>query len=141
MKLSSVKVERSSTPELNMTSMIDVVFLLLIFFMITANYRQTEKELESAIKEKQSGAGSQTDFEPVLIEIVPGGSGYVYRIGGSDYSSQRELEAQLGRITNKADGAFVQVSDGALFGMAATAIQACKSVGFLSVSYIPETGK
>ncbi len=89
MKLSSVKVERSSTPELNMTSMIDVVFLLLIFFMITANYRQTEKELESAIKEKQSGAGSQTDFEPVLIEIVPGGPGYVYRMGGTDYHSER----------------------------------------------------
>ena len=77
----------------------------------------------------------------MLIEIVPGGSGYVYRIGSSDYSSQPELEAQLGRITNKADGAFVEVSDGALFGMAATAIQACKSVGFVSVSYIPGTGK
>jgi hypothetical protein len=47
MKLSSHKIERESRLELSMTSMIDVVFLLLIFFMTTSSIHETERELDS----------------------------------------------------------------------------------------------
>ena len=54
MKLSSRKIERNKHVELTMTSMIDVVFLLLIFFMVFSSFLDTERNLDSAIKVKKS---------------------------------------------------------------------------------------
>ena len=45
MRLSSHKLQRETHLELPMTSMIDVVFLLLIFFMTTSAFVKTEREL------------------------------------------------------------------------------------------------
>ena len=56
MKLSSRKIEREKRIELSMTSMIDVVFLLLIFFMTTASFVKTERQLDSAIRVKNKTA-------------------------------------------------------------------------------------
>lgn len=136
MKLSSVKVNRQSKIDLQITPMIDVVFLLLIFFMVNLRVVQAERELDPAIKPKQSGGSSQLDFEPVIVEIVEGASGqYIYRLGASDYVAA-ELKTKLVNFPDKSN-AFVKVSDGAPFGMAATAIQHCKSANFQSVSYVP----
>lgn len=76
-------------------------------------------------------------MEPAIVEIRPGGSGFVYRIGGRELMSEEELEDVLRGFPNKLDGAFVQVSDEAPFGMAAAAIQACKNADFRAVSYVP----
>lgn len=141
MKLSSVKVNQKSSIDLQITPMIDVVFLLLIFFMVNLSVNKTEKELDPAIKQSQAGGASQMDFEPVIVEIVLGANGrYVYRLGASEYGAA-ELKLKLDQFPNKFDGAFVKVSDGAPFGMAATAIQHCKSTGFNKVSYVPGNGK
>ncbi len=56
MRLSSHKIQRGGTIDLPMTSMIDVVFLLLIFFMTTASFVATERNLDSAIQARQRSA-------------------------------------------------------------------------------------
>ena len=136
MKLSNRKVQHEKKITLSMTSMIDVVFLLLIFFMTTASFVKTERDLDSAIKVNEKSAAA-SDLEPAIVEIVPGGSGYVFRVGSNELRSADELTNILKRFTNKLDGAFVQVSDGAPFRMAAAAIQACKDADFVTVSYVP----
>jgi biopolymer transport protein ExbD len=137
MKLSSHK-PGSSKLEIQMTAMIDVVFQLLIFFMVTASFVQTEKNLDPAIKVKKSSAAAATShLEPAIVEISRGTSGFVFRLGGREFTSQEELTKILKQFDNKVDGAFVKVSDDAPFAMAAAAIQACKSAGFLAVSYVP----
>ncbi len=121
-----------------MTSMIDVVFLLLIFFMTTMAYRLTERELPSAIRMKsRSAAAAQSDLEPAIVEIVRSDGGFAYQLGTRRIPSRRELEDLLRLFKNKSDGAFVRVGDEAPFGMAAGAIQACKSAGFSLVTYVP----
>lgn len=139
MKLSSRKIERSRNVDLQMTSMIDVVFLLLIFFMVTTSFVKTERELDSAIKVKNKSASETTShLEPAIVEVVRGGTGrYVWKLGGREFASQEELEGVLRLFDNKVDGAFVRVDDGAPFSMAAAAIQSCKTAGFVSVSYVP----
>ena len=137
MKLSSQKA-KSSTLELNMTSMIDVVFLLLIFFMVTAAFVKTERNLDSAIKvNKQSASQANTHLEPAIVEIQSTPGGYVYQLGGREFTSQSDLTDILRRFDNKVDGAFVKVPDDAPYEMAAAAVQACKTAGFTSVSYVP----
>ncbi len=138
MKLSSRRAQQTGVLELPMTSMIDVVFLLLIFFMTTSSFVETERNLESAIEvRKQSSQQAQNDMEPVIVEIVEVDGGYVYRLGDREMTGEAELESILTQFPNKTDGAFVRVSDGAPFRMAAAAIQAGKSAGFSIVTYVP----
>ena len=137
MKLTSRKVQHEKKITLSMTSMIDVVFLLLIFFLTTASFVKTERDLDSAIKVNEKSVAQASDLEPAIIEIVPGGSGFVFRIGARELTSGDELANVLRAFPNKLDGAFVRVSDGAPFRMAAAAIQACKDADFVAVSYVP----
>jgi len=105
-----------------MTSMIDVVFLLLIFFMVTSSFVKTERDLDSGIKvERQSAGEQQSDFEPAIIDIVESEGRFVYRLGTREMTTQQELVEVLRLLENKADGAFVRVSDAAPFDMAAAA--------------------
>ena len=137
MKLSSRKVQNDRKIALSMTSMIDVVFLLLIFFMTTASFVKTERDLDSAIKVNEKSAAEASDLEPAIVEIVPGGSGFVFRVGARELMSGDDLTDVLRAFPNKLDGAFVRVSNGAPFRMAAAAIQACKDADFVAVSYVP----
>lgn len=138
MKLSSRKLQRESRIELSMTSMIDVVFLLLIYFMTTTAYVKTEHHLDSAIKVNERSAASRaSDLEPAIVEVRRSGGQFVFKVGANESTSQEELTAILRRFPNKLDGAFVRVSNEAPFRMAAAAIQACKSADFSNVSYVP----
>ena len=138
MKLSSRKVQRETKIELSMTSMIDVVFLLLIFFMTTASFVKTERNLDSAIKVRQrSASASANDLEPAIVEVTQGAAGFVYKVGEREFVSDTELTDLLKQFENKLDGAFVRVSGDVPFDMAAAAIQACKSANFTTVSYVP----
>ena len=138
MKLSSHKIQRESRLELSMTSMIDVVFLLLIFFMVNSAFVKTERELDSGIKVDRQAAGeTRSDFEPAIVEVVNSGGRAVFRLGSREFTTQVELVGVLRQFENKADGAFVRVADDVDFEMAAAAIQACKTARFLTVSYVP----
>ena len=139
MKLSARKLVHSTVMELPMTSMIDVVFLLLVFFMVTAAFIETERNLDSAIQVQQSAAESQSDLEPAVVEITESGGRYVYKLGAREMTSEAELLSVLEQFPAgaRADGAFVRVSDGAPFSMAAAAIQTAKTAGFLVVTYVP----
>ena len=63
--------------ELQMTSMIDVVFLLLIFFMVTLRIPEPEGMIETALP-KAKGTGSATteeeddrkEFEDIMLDLV-----------------------------------------------------------------------
>jgi len=139
MKLSSRKLSRERSLELNMTSMIDVVFLLLIFFMVTTSFVKTELELDPAIKVTKKTAQSTSDLDPAIVEIVENGGVYVFRVGSRDLNTKEELVDVLKQFPSesKLDGAFVKVSDGAKFQRAAEALWACERAGFSPRSYVP----
>jgi biopolymer transport protein ExbD len=141
MKLSSRKIDRERRIELSMTSMIDVVFLLLIFFMVASSFIKTERQLEPAIKVKnKSVSQATTDMEPAIVDVVQSGNRSVYKLGSLEMTSDQELVKVLDRFQNKMDGAVVRVADDVPFFMAAAAIQACKSAKFVKVSYVPLPG-
>ena len=139
MRLTSRSSRHSSQIELQMTSMIDVVFLLLIFFMVTSSWQKTERQLDPGIKVQRTGAGRQRgELEPAVVDVIRGDGGkFVYRLGGREMTSAEELTEVLSRFENKMDGAFVRAVDDAPFEMAASAIQACKSARFTAVWYVP----
>ena len=55
----------------NLTPLIDIVFLLLVFFMLTANFIE-EKEIEVRLPEAENGAVAQEE-KPVVVSITKEG--------------------------------------------------------------------
>ncbi|MEX2176418.1 MAG: biopolymer transporter ExbD [Pirellulaceae bacterium] len=127
--------------DLQMTSMIDVVFLLLIFFLVTSSFQKTERELDPAVKVERRAGARTTDLAPTVVDVARGAGGeFVYRLGGRELTSVGELTQVLVQFENKSDGAFVRAADQAPYAMAAGAIQACKEAHFSPVSYVPTEG-
>ncbi|TDY02944.1 ExbD/TolR family protein [Thiohalophilus thiocyanatoxydans] len=66
--------DRNKEPELNITPLIDVVFLLLIFFMVSTTF---EKESEISI-ELPEAAGEKSEDERFTIEVTIDGEGHYF---------------------------------------------------------------
>lgn len=137
MKLSSRKRAQKRKITLEMTSMIDVVFLLLIFFIVTASFTKTERDLDTVTKVSEKATAAQTDLEPAVIVLANVEGNWVYKIGSNNLSTFAELQEVLDKFPNKSDGAYVRAPDAAPYGKAAAAIQACKNADFPGVSYVP----
>lgn len=138
MRLSSHKNRETKPTELSMASMIDVVFLLLIFFLLTSRFNPVERDLDPGILiENQAARKAAADFQPAIVSVIEQGDEFVWRIGTRSMRSSEELRNVLDAFTNKAEGAFVKVADTVPFDMAAIAVQVCKDTGFEMVSYVP----
>jgi biopolymer transport protein ExbD len=121
-----------------MTSMIDVVFLLLIFFLVTTTFVRPERQLLSAIQSNEREAvKKQSLLDPALVDVQKLGTDVVYKLGAITTDDIEEIRKVLQGFDNKSEGAFVRVSDNVPFEYAARAIGACRSSGFASVAYLP----
>ena len=136
MRLTSRSAKHASKLDLPLTSMIDVVFLLLIYFLVTSSLVKEERELDAGIQIRRTASGA-SDLAPTIIRIVPGGGGYVYKVGGREFTSQAQLTRVLAQLENKTEMAYVSPDDDAPYDMAAAAIQALKDARFSNVTYAP----
>lgn len=68
--------EEESADELvlNLTPMIDVVFLLLVFFMVATTFLDPERELELELPEAESGEPVDLELEEIVINVKRDGS-------------------------------------------------------------------
>ena len=141
MKLSNRQRSHTHRIELSMTSMIDVVFLLLIFFLVTTTFIAPERQLKSNIKTQQQSANPDpVDLEPAVIDITMAGDQPVYRLGAIETQDLAELDPVLKSFPNKHNGAFVRAADRVPFESPVLAVNACRNAGFSSITYIPLTG-
>ncbi len=60
-----------STPRLSieLTPMIDMVFLLLIFFLVATTYRQTEREMQIALPAASSAAPISAMLQELIVNV------------------------------------------------------------------------
>lgn len=66
-------VPEDDEPELDISSLIDVCFLLLIYFMVTATIQPRESDLGMTLP-SQAPSDTPPDLKPMLIEILDNGS-------------------------------------------------------------------
>lgn len=64
---------------LRMTPMIDVIFLLLTFFVLTAKFQQPEQIL-SVFADKTQSAAVKTEITPLRISVTPTAAGCLLKI-------------------------------------------------------------
>ena len=124
---------------LNLASMIDVTFLLLIYFMVTTVLAQREDRLTpSLLTRSQSAAGPAADFEPQIVDVIMMEGNPAFRLGREVLPDRRALVAAL-RGLHRPAGLFIRVADDAPAGAVAAAIQVARDEGFEQVTYVPNT--
>lgn len=120
----------------HMTSMIDVVFLLLIYFIITASFTAPEEDLASGLRAESEGPSSASDLLPMVVTVDRVDGRQIYRLGERMTEDPEAVAAWLTPLP-KEGGVFVRVTDRASVDAAARALSACKRAGFTKVSYVP----
>lgn len=121
---------------LQLTSMVDVIFLLLTFFLLTTSYVAPESRLTPALQAERVEGGAAADLEPqvVLVEWIDGAPGF--RVGERVLRDQGALEALLSGLPKEA-GVFVRGSDGLEVSWGYAGMQAAYDAGFERVTYVP----
>jgi len=91
--------------DVSMTPMIDVVFLLLVFFVWTASFQIVEYQLPGYLASRQAAAGpaaqpdpSQLDFDSVVIKIGWQEGKPHWSLNGRTFASLALIQAPLAKI-------------------------------------------
>lgn len=87
----SFNAEESSA---NLTPLIDVVFLLLIFFMLATTFLDPEKEIDIELPIAEAGENQDTPNDEIIINV--------HRDGSISISGQTVAEQDLQRVLRQA---------------------------------------
>jgi biopolymer transport protein ExbD len=128
------QVRKREDPEINMTSLIDVVLLLLIFFMMSTKFVD-----EGRLKVRLPEAGVQPDESSaratVEIEVTAEGG---YRVGGKALvnNSPDTLATALGRVSagNRATPITIRADARAMHQSVVTAMDVAGRLGYRQIN-------
>lgn len=126
---------RGQLGALPLTSMIDVVFLLLVFFLVTANFAQKESKLPAALQTEGGGVRS-SDLQPQIVQISVMNGQPIYTIGQVQCVDRATLESVLQQLPRDA-GVAIKAEPDVPVQAIATALQAARNSGFSRRSYVP----
>lgn len=137
MRMRRKKSRRRPNVTLNLASMIDVTFLLLLYFLVTTVLARPEDRLSSSLQTRsESAAGPTSDFQPQIIDVLQLDGRPAFRVGRQVLRDKASLTSVL-RPLPKSAGLFVHVFDDAPVSAVAAAFQAGKDAGFEQVTYVP----
>ncbi len=92
---------RSHRLEMNMTPMIDVVFLLIIFFLVASHLVKQEVQANVELPQAATGIEQQESRSPpVTINVVAEGDQYVVKLGAESVERD-ELASRLAAHVKK----------------------------------------
>lgn len=97
-----------------LTPMIDVVFLLIIFFLVATTFQRLEREIAVSVPVSETGSEGEGENEPVVVNVLPDGDGYRIVVGGNavDLEQLRTLLAR--RVASDPDTKALVRADGSL---------------------------
>lgn len=140
----AMSVHRSSEPvELNMTPMIDVIFLLLIFFVCTASFRQEEEILPTnlllpgVVADQLIEDPELEDLEDVRVHVGWESGTPAWKVQDQAYASIGDVGGALGAIAAlSSDLPVILIIDGAVpMDHALDAYDMCRRVGLTKIRF------
>ena len=146
MNRSSPFIRRGSDIDIDdaMTPMIDVVFLLLVFFVWTASFQIIEQILPSNMSEltgsdpvNQVEPPEPKDFDDVIVRIAWDGQAPTWKINDQLFGSIEEVKTQLSAIADIQTDAIVVLHPDPIvpLGIVIGAYDTAKLSGFSKVSF------
>jgi len=119
--------KRDEGMSIELTPMIDMVFLLLIFFLVATTFHQTEREMQIALPEAASAGPISASLREIVINVQADGAMIV---------SGREMDADALRSliadaveTNPEQKVTVRGDRETPYALIVSALDACKSAG------------
>ena len=96
----NLRANQSEEPELNLTSLIDVVLLLLIFFMVSTTFID-ESRIEIQLPQASAKAPAEVQSAPIEITVTASGE---YRVNGKTLlnNSPATLSAAVSKVAGEA---------------------------------------
>ena len=118
----------------SLSSLIDVVFLLLAYFVLTAAFALPERSLTPAISVDGQGADDSAEVEPQIVQVRTQRGQLVYQLGAQTHSTLESLRLALRQLPQD-PGLVIKAEAGTPFGAGAAAIQAGRDVGFQDITF------
>lgn len=125
-------------PEFQMAPMVDIVFLLLVFFMVTASFVVEESELKISLPAMQAVSADELPDE-VTIHIMGDGG---IAVNESEYDSPDsrelpELRAMLVKLASiyKDQNVILQADGSVSHGRVVDVLNACVASKIINISF------
>jgi biopolymer transport protein ExbD len=128
----ALRTQVEEIPQLNLTSMIDVLFLLIIFFVVGTEFIKAERQIELQLPQVSKNEALSAAPEKKIVNI--------YRDGQITYERQEvsleQLQTQLTAAREKYLGLGVLVRGDASvpFERVANVLSTCKQAGIQDLS-------
>jgi len=127
---------QSRQPEpanMQLAPMIDIVFLLLIFFIVTWQYTRAETELSVSVPTAQEGADPQRQIGEIVINILADST---IRVEGTTVDLQQLLE-KLAKIAKEYENQPVRIrgDGGVQYQRIVEVIDTCQKAGIWNISF------
>lgn len=126
-------------PTLNLTSMIDVLFLLIIFFMVGTKFIESERQIELKVPQVKAGQALSAAPEKKVINVYQDGEITLDRKAVSLAELQQRLAAM--RSQYRALGVMVRGDGSAHFQRVAEVLAACKQAGISDLAISVELAR
>ena len=68
-----LKLQQDEIPNLNLTSMIDVLFLLIIFFMVATKFDEMERNIQVAVPKVTQAGEDVSPPKPLIVTVQADG--------------------------------------------------------------------
>lgn len=112
---------------IEMTPMIDMVFLLLTFFLVATTFHQTEREMNIALPEASAAAPISAALREIIINVDADGGIIVAGRPMSAEDLQRTLEAAV--AANPEQKVAVRGDRATAYANIARVLDLCKAAG------------
>lgn len=121
------KNQTSASPHIELTPIIDMVFLLLIFFLVTTTFHQVEREMQIALPETESSGPISVALRELIVNVTESGS---VVIAGRELTLD-ELRDVVKQAVEANPGQKVTVRGdrGSSYGSIARVLDVCKASG------------
>jgi len=122
-----LKLQHDEMPVLNLTSMIDVLFLLIIFFMVATKFDEMERDIKVAVPQVAQAGNDTPPKQPLVVTVKADGR---MDLDGKPVSDQ-ELTAKLKAFRTPLSDPTVVIHGDAkcAFQHVASALGACRQAG------------
>ncbi len=118
---------KSEGVSIELTPMIDMVFLLLIFFLIATTFHQTEREMKIALPDATAGGPISAALKELIVNVDAQGT---IIVAGQELSSTGLSELIAGRVkVNPEQKVSVRGDREAAYAHIVTVLDICKSSG------------
>jgi biopolymer transport protein ExbD len=114
-------------PTLNLTSMIDVLFLLIIFFMVATKFDEMERNIDVAVPQVAHAGEGETPPQPLIVTVLADGQ---TQLDGNPVTSNELIARLAGAKTPLTEPTVVIRGDSqCAFQHVAAALAACRQAG------------